>query len=254
MVLTGTGELTSEKFPTKILESISENIIVTDAEYNIVWLNPYATELLKKIIPLFDIESLDDLIGMNMGRFHVNPAYQEKIMESLTTTYRSRINIKDTYIADIIINPINDKEEIIGYVVMLADVTTKVQEENRKEKIIQELSGPTLHIWDNTLALPLIGTVDNNRFSIILNKLLKTCEKMETEYVLIDMSGLNDWDKELPVQIEKLITNLELLGAQCIIVGVKPKLAQCIAGRIIYRVRKFNSSKEAIKYIISQST
>lgn len=126
------GDLTSNNYSTKILGAIGENIIVADVDYNIVWMNPHAEKLLKKIIPLFNIDSVGDLIGTNMNHFHRNPDYQINIMNNLTETYNSRINIKDTYIADIIINPIKDNATIVGYVVMLMDVTTKVQEEKRE--------------------------------------------------------------------------------------------------------------------------
>ncbi|SFL70652.1 Anti-anti-sigma regulatory factor (antagonist of anti-sigma factor) [Gracilibacillus orientalis] len=251
--MTSIGTLSSIKDATKILEAIGENIIVANVDYNIVWMNPKAVSLLENVISFFNIDNVEDLIGTNMDHFHRNPDYQKKIMDDLLDTHTSRINIKDEYIADIIINPIKNDTNIVGYVVMLMDVTTVVEEEQRKEKIIQELSGPILNIWDNTLAIPILGTVDRKLFNIILKKLLRQCEQEDTEYVIIDFSGIEKWNKEIPYQINEMISCLSVMGIHCLMVGIKPDLAQCLTTeKDMMKVPKFGTTKAAIKHIISQ--
>ncbi|WP_053218658.1 STAS domain-containing protein [Virgibacillus senegalensis] len=241
------------KDSTKILEAIGENIIVADSDYNVIWINPKATELLSEIIPYFDIDEIEDLIGINMNHFHKRPSYQNEIMDNLTSTHSSRINIKNQYVADIVITPIKDETTIIGYVVMLMDVTTTVQEEKRKNQMIQDLSGPTLHVWDNTIAIPLIGYLDEKRFSFVLEKLMKQCENDNVENVIIDFSGIKEWNEEMPYQIREMTLSLSMMGVQCMIVGIKPALARSLAEKTDYNVPKFGTTKAAIKYIISQS-
>ncbi|SHN18573.1 hypothetical protein [Gracilibacillus kekensis] len=251
--MTSIGTLSSFSDAKKILEAIGENIIVADVNYNIVWINPKAVNLLTKVISFFDVEKVEDIIGINMSHFHRNPDYQKKIMDNLLDTHSSRINIKNEYVADIIINPIKSDKTIVGYVVMLMDVTTVVEEEQRKEEIIQELSAPILHVWDNTLAIPILGIVDKSRFKIILKKLIKQCEQEDTEYVIIDFSGIKKWNKELPNKINEMSSCLSLMGIEAFMVGVKPELAQSLAiEKGLYNVPKFGTSKEAIKHIISQ--
>ncbi|WP_088103176.1 STAS domain-containing protein [Halalkalibacter urbisdiaboli] len=250
--MTSIGNLSSINDATKILEAIGENIIVADVDYNIVWINPKAVNLLTKVISFFNIEKVEDIIGTNMSHFHRNPAHQKKVMDKLTDTHSSRINIKDEYVADIIINPIKMDKSIVGYVVMLMDVTTVVEEEKRKEKVIQELSGPILHVWDNTLAIPVLGIVDKSLFNIILKKLLKQCEQEDIEHVIIDFSGIKQWNEELPNQINEMISCLSIMGIQGFIVGVKPELAQSLAiEKGLVNIPKFGTAKAVIKHIIS---
>ncbi|QHE53551.1 STAS domain-containing protein [Pontibacillus sp. HMF3514] len=246
------GKLPSNLYSTKILEAIGENIIIADEDFNITWINPSAKDLFENIITLYNLENVDDLIGMNMDHFHKDPAHQRNIMNHLTDTHRTRINIKDTYVTDIIVNPIMDNGAPIGYVVMLMDVTTKVQEERRKEKLIEELSVPILHVWDYTLAITLKGTIDDDRFQTILSKLLEKCHHTDVEYVILDLSGVTGWNEEFPAQITKVIENLSIMGAHSIIAGVKPELALDFALETSYNVPKFKTSKEAIKYIIAR--
>lgn len=243
------GSLSLIKQPIKVLESIEENIIVADPNYNIIWINPKAADLLKNVIPLFDIKTLDDLIGINMSHFHKEPEYQREIMRNLTDYHRARINIKNHYIADIVINPIWENKTIIGYVVMLMDVTTRVQEEERKNRIIQELSAPILHMWDRTYVIPLIGIVDNERFEIILYKLLKHCGNREIDFFIIDFSGVNEWNGAIP--FNDMITSLWLMGISPIIVGIKPELAPKLMIDSS-KVKTFVTSNAAIKYIVSK--
>ncbi len=246
------GKLSSITYPEKIVEAIGETVIVADVHYNIIWANSEAVKSLEQILPLYDIHHVEDVIGMNMGDFHENPDYQEEIMRNLTETHTSRINIKDTYIADIVISPIYDENIIIGYVVMLMDVTSVIKEERRNKFIIEELSGPILHVWDRTLALPLIGIIDDSRFQIILQKLLSQCSNEDTDYVIIDFSGVKEWNSEFPTQIQQLISTLTLMGIESMVVGIKPILARNLALNL-KNVSIYSTTKAAIKKIIEKS-
>ncbi|MDX8046365.1 PAS domain-containing protein [Gracilibacillus sp. S3-1-1] len=252
--MTSVGSLSSIKNASNILEAIGENILVADANYNLIWMNPKAAKLLSTVTSYFYVNNVEEMIGKNMNFFHQEKADRSRrIMNKLTDTHSTRINIKDKYIADIIINPVRDEGTIVGYVIMLMDVTTVVEEEERKEQMIQELSAPALHIWDNTLAVPIIGYLDSKLFNIILAKLLKQCEKEDTEYVIIDFSGMKQWDNGLPKKISEMITCLSVMGVECLFAGVKPDLAQCLAANNgVLNVPKFATTKVAIKHIISQ--
>ncbi|MEN2768546.1 STAS domain-containing protein [Ornithinibacillus xuwenensis] len=245
------GSLSKIKNSTKIIEAIGENIIVADENYNIIWINPIAVDLLNEVISLFDLNHIEELIGINMSHFHKDPGYQINIMKELTHKYISRINIKDTYTADIHINPIKDDRAIIGYVVMLMDVTTTVQEDRKKEKIIYALSSPILDVWDDTLAIPLLGIVDKKRIQTISEKLLEHCDKNEPEYVIIDFSGMTEWFDEFLVSIQEMIHMLTLMGIQPILAGIGAELAQRLPIEPL-KVRKFTTTKVAIKHIITQ--
>lgn len=247
-----------EKFPAticpiEVLKTIGENIILADSDYQIIWFNPTARNLLSKVGPLFDIPNVDSFIGLKMDHFHQNPSYQKSIMSQLTETHRTRINIKNTYVADIVVNPIKDNknQDIKGYVVMLMDVTTKAQEEKRKDRLIKELSVPLLEIWDDIMAVPLIGPLNEDRFDHILTTLLKACQQNQTKYLVIDLTGLTVLGHVFVHQINKIINCLRIMGTVCHVAGINPELAYRLSGELNLDVSAFLSTKEALRHIIS---
>ena len=220
------GSIPNDISVQKAINSIGENIIIADKQFNVRWINSSASVLLSEIAPLFQLNSSQDFIGKSMDFFHINPEHQRHVMKSLGSKHRSRITIKERFVADIVVTPIRDKrDENEGFVVMLMDVTTKAEEERAKEKLIKALSIPILHVWKSTIALPLIGEFDSERADLLISSVLMECSANRIEYVLIDLSGLSDIDQEVRFHIQKLYDCLNLIGAKCILVGIKPCLA-----------------------------
>ncbi|MFX3673745.1 MAG: STAS domain-containing protein [Paenisporosarcina sp.] len=208
------------------LNSIGETIIIADKQFYIRWMNRNASDLLTFIAPLYQLENSQAFIGLNMDFFHQRPEHQQRVMININDNHRTRINIRNRFVADIVVTPIkNDANEMEGYVVMLMDVTTKAEEEKKKEMLIKELSIPILHVWENTIALPLIGEFDTERANLLITSVLMECSSSRVEYVLIDFSGLQTFEHEVQFHIQKLYDCLKLIGAKCILVGIKPNLA-----------------------------
>lgn len=232
------------------INSIGENIILADKNYNIVWLNEAAAKLLSHVVLLFGYSSVKELIGTNMDSFHQNPKYQRDVMEKLTETHRARINIRNQFVADIVVTPIKSLSGIIdGYVVMLMDVTTKAEEDERREKLINALSVPMINIWENTLALPLIGEFDKSRADRLIVSVLEQCAQNNIKNVLIDLSGLYEFERETKFELQKLNDCLNLIGTQCILVGITPELAMA-AGDLNKNILTFQTAYAGLQYII----
>jgi rsbT co-antagonist protein RsbR len=219
------GSLPKSVPAADILQSIGENILIADKSYNVVWMNPAAASLLSHVAPLFGVESVEEIIGMNMSTFHKAPSRQENIMQNLTSTHRARIHIKDKFVADIIITPVFSDKEIKAYIVMLMDVTTMAEEERRREGLIKALSVPIMRIWDNAIAIPLFGDFDLDRGELLLNRVLQNTVENRIHYVLVDVSGLTQWNTETGSYIKKLGDSLKLIGAECYIAGMTPEAA-----------------------------
>lgn len=219
------GSLPNTVPAENILESIGENILIADTSYNVVWMNPSAANLLSHIVPLFGLEKVEDILGLNMSFFHITPSRQENIMSSLTSTHRARIHIKDTFVADIIITPVRSDNEIHAYIVMLMDVTTTAEEEWRKERLIKALSVPIMQIWDSAIAIPLFGDFDLDRGELLLNRVLQYTVEHRIKYVLVDVSGLTEWNNETGSYIKKLGDTVRIIGAECYIAGISPEAA-----------------------------
>jgi len=231
------------------LNSIGENIIIADKQFQLRWMNRNASNLLNVVAPLFMKNSSQDFIGVSMDFFHKHPERQQRIMRTLETTHRSRITIRDRFVADIVVTPISKGNEIVGFVVMLMDVTTKAEEERKKEKLIKALSIPILHVWKNTIALPLIGEFDSERADLLISSVLMECSASRIENVLIDLSGLRDLDYEVRFHIQKLYDCLNLIGAKCILVGIKPELALSM-GAFEREITTYRSTYAGLEAII----
>jgi rsbT co-antagonist protein RsbR len=245
------------KLPEKLsllnaLNSIGENIVIADLNYNVAWMNSSAAKLMTDLAPLFNLKGAEDMIGLNMGAFHHSPAYQEKIMEELTEIHKARITIRDTFAADIVITPIkNEDKEIDGYVVMLLDVTTKAKEDQDKEKLIKSLSVPSIKVWDKTIALPLIGHFDNDRAEAMIASVLQECAMNKIEYVLVDLSGIYELDTSIKFHIQKLCDCLNLIGSQCVIAGITAEFAMA-AGELSGENPIFRNAHAGLKFVIEQ--
>jgi rsbT co-antagonist protein RsbR len=233
------------------LDYIGETIIIADNSYTIRWMNSEACSLLTEVVPLFGIKDCQELIGMNMDAFHKQPERQKQLMEGLDDVHRSRINIRNEFVTDIVITPIKNGEGVIdGYIVMLMDVTTQAEELKRSEKLIKELSIPILNIWEKTIALPLIGEFDKHRSDQLLATVLLECSEKSIEYVLVDLSGLTEFENQIRYQIQMLTDSLKLIGTDCILVGISPKLAMSIVS-LESNTKTFGTAYEGLKYIIN---
>ena len=236
---------------TDALNSIGEIIILTDRDYKITWMNTKALKTLSTIAPLFGLETAEDMIGLEMDYFHKNPAHQRRIMADLKDGHRARINIRGRFVAEIVVTPIrgnHNQEPIEGYMVMLMDVTSQAEEEKKKEKLIKELSVPILYIWDKTIALTLIGELDVDRGETVIATVLEECVSKGIEYVMISLRDIYKFDNSVRQTLQKLYDCLKLIGVECIIVGITPKLAMNIQG--LKNILTFSNAHAGLDYII----
>lgn len=244
-------------FPTTIsllttLDSIGETILIADTSYRIVWFNEKAEQLLTQIAPLYGLNKAEEMIGQTMDRFHSYPSHQQQVMKQLSETHRARITIQNRFVSDIVVTPIQETDNSVqGYVVMLMDVTTKAEEDRQKEKLIQSLSVPLLTVWENTLALPLIGEFDKDRAERLMERVLEACASEGIHYVLIDLSGIYSFDGSIKYEIQKLSDALRLIGTECVFVGISPELAMS-TGELGSRTHVFGTAYAGLQYIIKK--
>jgi rsbT co-antagonist protein RsbR len=83
-------------------------------------------------------------------------------------------------------------------------------------------------LWDGILALPIIGTLDSARTQVVMESLLQTVVATNSKYAIIDITGVPTVDTLVAQHLLKTITAARLMGAECIISGVRPQIAQTI--------------------------
>ncbi len=96
----------------------------------------------------------------------------------------------------------------------------------RQSQEIAELSTPVVQLWDGILALPLIGTLDSARTSVVMENLLQAIVDEEAEIAIIDITGVPTVDTLVAQHLLKAIAAARLMGADCIISGIRPQIAQ----------------------------
>ncbi len=94
---------------------------------------------------------------------------------------------------------------------------------------IQELSTPILELWDDVLALPVIGIVDSKRSTEMMEQLLEAVVRKQAQFVIIDVTGVELVDTATADRLLRLVTAVEYVGARCILTGIRSAVAQTLA-------------------------
>jgi rsbT co-antagonist protein RsbR len=98
----------------------------------------------------------------------------------------------------------------------------------RQQEDMLELSTPVVKLWEGVLALPLIGTLDSARTQVVMESLLEAIVQTNSRVAIIDITGVPTVDTVVAQHLLKTVTAARLMGADCIISGVRPQIAQTI--------------------------
>ncbi len=91
-----------------------------------------------------------------------------------------------------------------------------------------ELSTPVVKLWEGVVAVPLVGTLDSARAQVVMERLLQTLVDTGSPYAIIDITGVPAVDTQVAQHILKTVVAARLMGAECIISGIRPQIAQTI--------------------------
>ena len=112
--------------------------------------------------------------------------------------------------------------------------TTEAFQKTREEVIqhqqreLLELSTPVVQLWNDILALPLIGTLDSGRTQVVMESLLQKVVETGASIAIIDITGVPTVDTLVAQHLMKTVAAARLMGADCIISGIRPQIAQTI--------------------------
>jgi rsbT co-antagonist protein RsbR len=91
-----------------------------------------------------------------------------------------------------------------------------------------ELSTPVVKLWEGVVAVPLVGTLDSARTQVVMEKLLQTLVDTGSAHAIIDITGVPAVDTQVAQHLLKTVVAARLMGAECIISGIRPQIAQTI--------------------------
>ena len=150
-------------------------------------------------------------------------------------------SLKDAILKTLIADLSNDPETLINVLMNLNKlldnlgiVTFETFIKGREEVIlrqtdeISEISTPVIRVWDGILALPIIGTLDSARTQIVMESLLQNIVDTGSTIAILDISGVPAVDSLVAQHIIKTVAATRLMGAECIISGIRPEIAQTV--------------------------
>ncbi|NSC20188.1 STAS domain-containing protein [Streptomyces albus subsp. chlorinus] len=98
----------------------------------------------------------------------------------------------------------------------------------RQSRQLLELSTPVVHLWQKVLAVPLIGNLDTARSQVVMENLLEAIQSREASVAIIDITGVPTVDTSVAQHLMQTVKAVRLMGADCVISGVRPGIAQTI--------------------------
>lgn len=141
----------------------------------------------------------------------------------------------------------------------LQEKLKKIQEQQKtivqQQEDLMELSSPVSKVWDNILILPVIGTLDSQRTQVMMENLLQKIVDTGCTMAILDITGVPTVDTQVANHLLKTVTSARLLGADCIISGISPAIAQTIVhlGIDLSAIRTKATLQDAMIYAMKQN-
>src|SRR5262249_29640940 len=106
------------------------------------------------------------------------------------------------------------------------DLREKITTIERQQQVIRELATPIIEVWDKVLTVPMLGVVDSVRAAEMMESLLTKVSRNGSRFAILDLTGVEAVDTSTASHLLKLVQALKLLGAEGIITGIQPGVAQ----------------------------
>ncbi|WP_348638463.1 STAS domain-containing protein [Paraburkholderia sp. D15] len=116
----------------------------------------------------------------------------------------------------------------LGLLTVEAYQRTRQEIIERQQQELLDLTTPVVRLWESIVALPLIGTLDSERTQVVMESLLGAIVESEAAIAIIDITGVPTVDTLVAQHLLKTVAAARLMGAECIISGIRPQIAQTI--------------------------
>jgi len=164
------------------------------------------------------------------------PQILEKLKRGERVDHFETVRVKkngESFDVSLTVSPIRDVSgRIVGASTVARDITEqkRLREElTRRAKEILEVSTPVLQVWEGVLVAPFIGTLDTQRAQQFMECLLDRIVETNSSVALLDVTGVPAIDTRTAQHLIETITSVRLLGAQAVLTGVRPAIAQTLA-------------------------
>jgi len=123
------------------------------------------------------------------------------------------------------------------------------------EHLVRQLQTPILQLWDDVLALPVIGMVDSRRSAEMMETLLIEIVNNRCKFVILDITGVEIVDTRTADHFVKVMKSAELLGTRCVMTGIRPAVAQTLVelGVDLSSIRTLRNLQEGLRYCLRET-
>lgn len=237
------------------LDAIADGVAVTDLQGNFLHFNPAA----EQIAGIGRTETAPDEWSSKYGVFRSDmvtpyPTSELPLVRALGGEHVDGVEIfmrhhnrpDGIWVLASARPVIDDKRAIRGAVTVFRDISERKRWEaeleqqlvserektlalERMRNAMAELSTPILEVWDDVLALPVIGVVDSRRSADMMERLLREVEHKQCRFVIIDITGVEVIDTATADHFLKIVNAVSILGARCFLTGARGAVAQTLA-------------------------
>ena len=135
------------------------------------------------------------------------------------------------------------------------DLEAKLETIEMQQAAIRELSTPIIEVWNGVLCLPVVGIVDSQRSAEMTETLLETIVSKQARMAIVDITGIDVMDTKTADHFIKMAKAVRLLGAECILSGINPSIAQTLThiGVDLTGVRTMRNLRDALQFHLRET-
>ncbi|MDI1447600.1 STAS domain-containing protein [Polyangium sp. 6x1] len=204
------------------------------------------------------------LVGKNLlALYESDPTIKENLQAGLRGEARHYIADAHDMLWENWFSPIKDaRGEVVaalGVTLDKSDSKRSMQELqnklhliDRQQEVIRNLETPIIEVWDHVITLPMVGIVDSARAARVMDDLLTAVSRQNARYAILDLTGVEIVDTATAAHILSLVSAIRLLGAEGIITGIRPTVAQTVVslGLDLSRVTTCANLREGLRLCI----
>ncbi len=183
--------------------------------------------------------SRSELIGTDFSEYFTDPekarkGYQQVFREGMVRDYPLELRRANGRVTSVLYNASvyrDESGEVVGVFAAARDITERKLTEERirqQSREILDLSTPVMQVWQGVVAVPLIGTLDSQRTQQFMERLLERIVETNSPVALVDIMGVPTIDTQTAQHLIETISAVRLLGAQVVLTGVRPAIAQTL--------------------------
>ncbi|XYH97450.1 STAS domain-containing protein [Sorangium sp. So ce1128] len=204
------------------------------------------------------------LVGANMAELYADipgsAAMARRLLEGEVYHFRSEVDGNNWNIWLIPFGePVGGRVGVIG---LALDISESIAVENElriqldqiaaQQKVIRDLSTPIIEVWDGVLTLPMVGTVDSVRTADVMDSVLSKIVEKRARFAILDLTGVEVVDTQVASHLIQLVAAIRLLGADGIVAGIKPNVAQTMValGLDLSQLNTQRNLRAALNYAI----